>query len=166
MFQRLKLSKQLNWFKQLNSLTSKESYMYKFSYIKTMQQFNARSTQLEWFNCTNCMIYLNWLKKINGRLSSLNGSTRPNSELAEILKLDKSNKQLKWVHWLNVNRVITVKLPKSILMGGRSSHSQTSLNGPTKQMHKYDMHFVLFNRFSQHHFVMQGSLTILNYFDP
>ena len=30
--------------------------------------------------------------QINGQLSSLNGPTRQNSELAEILKLDKTNK--------------------------------------------------------------------------
>ena len=36
-------------------------------------------------------MYHNWLKKFNVR-SNLNRSTRENSELAEMVKLDKTNK--------------------------------------------------------------------------
>ena len=56
-------------------------------------------------------MHLNWLEKFNGR-SNLNRSTRQNSELADMVKLDKTDKKLKWFNQLNVNRAITVKMHK------------------------------------------------------
>ena len=56
-------------------------------------------------------MHLNWLEKFNGR-SNLNRSTRQNSELADMVKLDKTDKYLKWFNQLNVNRAITVKMHK------------------------------------------------------
>ena len=56
-------------------------------------------------------MHLNWLEKFNGR-SNLNRSTRQNSELADMVKLDKTDKYLKWFNQLNGNRAITVKMHK------------------------------------------------------
>ena len=56
-------------------------------------------------------MHLNWLVKFNGR-SNLNRSTRQNSELADMVKLDKTDKYLKWFNQLNGNRAITVKMHK------------------------------------------------------
>ena len=56
-------------------------------------------------------MHLNWLEKFNGR-PNLNRSTRQNSELADMVKLDKTDKYLKWFNQLNVNRAITVKMHK------------------------------------------------------
>ena len=56
-------------------------------------------------------MHLNWLEKFNGR-PNLNRSTRQNSELADMVKLDKTDKYLKWFNQLNGNRAITVKMHK------------------------------------------------------